>query len=180
MRLCRNSLAVTFAAVVMLTACGQTAPADRLVEGSAFPDIDLTGLNRPDASLASYHGRIVILNIWATWCGACLHELPALQGLSEQLDPEHFAVVGMSVDSERYAANEFMRERQIMFDNYIDVEQHIARDILAVRVYPDTFVISPNGTLWRKIAGERDWSQPAVVEALRAARRGDRSGLLQL
>ena len=178
MRLFRSTAIILLAA--LLTACGQTAPADRLVEGRPFPPLTLTGLNRPDAELGSYHGRVVILNIWATWCGACLHELPALQALSEQLDPQHFAVVGLSVDSQRVVAMEFMRDRHIAFDNYIDAQQRIAKDILSVRVYPDTFVISPNGTLWHSISGERDWNRQSVVEALEAARRGDRSALSKL
>lgn len=167
-------------ALMLLASCSQTPPADRLLEGRPFPTVQLTGLDRDDAAVADFRGRVVVLNVWASWCGPCLYELPSLQRLSEQLDPQHFAVITLSVDNDQLLAREFLLEQKITLANYIDPQQRIANDVLAVRVYPDTFIISPNGTLWRSIAGEREWDSVAVMEALESALRGDLEALMRL
>lgn len=168
-------------AVALLTAgCPQTPPADRLVEGRPFPVLHLTGLDRADATLTDFRGRVLILNVWASWCGPCLYELPSLQRLAQQLDPQRFAVVALSVDEEPLLAREFLREQHITLATYIDAQQHIATSMLAVRIYPDTFIISPDGVLWRGIAGERQWDDPQVVQALETAAQGDLTALMRL
>ena len=50
--------------------------------------------------LSMFRGRVILLNLWATWCGPCVYEMPALDRLSTKLDGSHFAVVPVSIGAE--------------------------------------------------------------------------------
>jgi thiol-disulfide isomerase/thioredoxin len=155
-----------------LSACGQAPPPDVLVEGRRFPALTLTDFNGSHESMERYRGRLVILNVWATWCAPCRQEMPALERLHRKLDPARFAVIGLSVDSEGEIAQEFLRERGISFRNYLDEDSALARRLLGIRVYPVTFIIAPDGVLLRRIVGERDWDRPGLPEILQSAADG--------
>ncbi len=180
-RAMRTALRIFIALVLLFAAaCGQAPPPDRLTEGGAFPPLLLPHFDGGHTAFNAYRGKLVILNIWATWCAPCRAELPSLDRLAARLDPARFAVIGLSVDSEKDIAREFLRERDIHFRNYIDLDQQISRDILGVRVYPDTFLIGPQGKLLRRIVGERDWGEAPVAALLERALAGDNSALAQL
>ncbi len=180
-RLLRYALSVVLAGALLLSAgCDQAPPPDRLTEGGAFPALHLPRFEGGTTPFESYRGRLVVLNVWATWCPPCRAELPSLDRLASQLDARHFAVIGLSVDSEADIAREFLRERNVGFPSYIDADQRISRDILEIRAYPVTFIVGPQGRLLRRIVGEREWDAPGVVAALRAAFAGDTRALESL
>ncbi len=165
----------------LLMACGRGPAGDDLVEGRFFPPLLLQSLYGEERkAIADYRGRLVILNVWATWCPPCRRELPGLQRLQDRLDPGQYVVLGLSVDDDADFAREYLLERGIVFENFIDAGGRDARRLLGIRAYPDTFVISPDGVLLRSIAGERDWDAPAVAQALEAAFAGDAAALAGL
>lgn len=145
--------------------------------GDPFPDLLLPGLDRPDLAVSELRDRVVVLNVWATWCPPCRRELPSLQRLTEKLDAEQFAVIGLSVDDDDHLPREYLIDRKIELVSYIDRDMAIANGVLGVQVYPDTFIIGRDGTLQARIEGEREWDSPAVIAALEAAYRGDRVAL---
>jgi len=159
------------AAVAGLGGCSQ-AVTRNLVTGRMFPDITLTRLNGATTPFTDYRGKLVVLNVWATWCGPCRRELPSLEHLHKLLDPARFAVIALSVDSDDYVVHEYLRDRRITLTSYIDKDTRIADGVFGVRVYPDTFVIGPHGRLLGQYAGGRRWDSPKVVAAIRAARNG--------
>ncbi len=162
----------------LLAACGQGPPADRLIEGRPFPYLSLHEFDgSATRSIEDYRGRIVVLNVWATWCPPCRRELPSLERLHGRLDPGHFAVIAMSVDSDADIAMEFLLDRGVSFKSYFDRDGDAADRVLGIRIYPDTFIISADGTLLRKFVGEREWDDPRLIAALEAARDGDPGGL---
>lgn len=167
------ALAVIVFCLLLPVACDQGPPADRLLEGRPFPQLVLVEFDGGERSIAEYRGRLVVLNVWATWCAPCRKELPSLERMNARLDPDRFAVIGMSVDSDIDIAQEYLLDRGITFKSYIDLNGEAVSDLLEIRVYPDTFIISPDGVLLRKIVGERDWEDPELLEALRAAAHGD-------
>ncbi len=167
---------------LLLTACemGQEPVADsshRIKPGEPFPEVVLAGLDREDLPIAQLRGKLVVLNVWATWCRPCRNELPSLQRLAEQLDPERFAVLGLSVDDDKHHPREYLIDRKIRLVSYIDLQMEIARDRLGVQGYPDTYLIGPDGRLLISIEGEREWDSPVVIAALEAAYAGDAASL---
>jgi len=165
---------------LMLVACGQQQPADGLHEGQLFPPLKLTGLDRPDITIDDLRGRWLVLNVWATWCGPCRKELGSLQQLSQHFSRDKLQVIGLNVDADVHVAREFMRDEGVSIANYTDPDMTIAQTLLGIRTYPDTFIIAPDGTLWRSISGERDWISDTVTTALEQALAGHTEALSQI
>lgn len=161
--------------LIPLVAC-QPAASDK---PQRFPKLQLTGVDGTQTASSEWHGRWVILNIWATWCPPCRREMPSLQKLHQHSDPQQLAVIGLTVDDDNHLVREFLTQSGVTFRNFIDPDD-IAADALAIQAYPQTLIIDPNGTIIRRIIGERDWNSPAVHHALQQAKQGNLSPLQQL
>ena len=143
-----------------------------VMPGESLSALSLPGLDRDDLLISEYQGKIVVLNIWATWCPPCRRELPSLQRLGEQLDSKRFAVLALSVDDDKHHPREYLIDRKIQITSYIDLDMSIAKK-LGAQVYPDTYLIGPEGRLLMNVEGEREWDSPLVIAALEAAYLGD-------
>ncbi|MFC1750373.1 TlpA family protein disulfide reductase, partial [Pseudomonadota bacterium] len=162
----------------LLTACTQDhRPTDILVVGEPFPNIPLVSLNGEAATLADYRGKLVVLNLWATWCEPCRREMPNLQQLSDMLDTKRFAVLGVAGEDDAHVAREYLRDKEITFASHIDVGQEVATHQLGVQLYPYTFIIGPDGVFLQRYPGPREWHRPEVIELLESAFNGDYSDL---
>ena len=106
-KLKRRAAALLLAAA--LGGCAQhSAPPDHIVTGQPFPTLQVNDLEGRAAVLAAERGKLVVLNVWATWCAACRKELPSLQRLSGDLDPRRFAVIGLSLDNDAHDVREYL------------------------------------------------------------------------
>ena len=158
---------------ILASGCGAPAsPPDRLVEGQPFPPVMLRGLDGGTAPLAAYRGRLVVLNVWATWCAPCRKELPSLQRLSRSVDPQRVVVMGLTLDDDVHVVREYLIDKGITFPNFIDQGMRIANDTFGLRVYPGTFFIGTDGKLLGRVIGERTWDTPEVIHALEEAYQG--------
>lgn len=151
----------------LLGACDKPpAPAAApLVEGQPFPAFMLDFISSRNDAASAWQGKILVLNIWATWCPPCRREMPDLEHLSKTLDPKRFAVIGLSVDADTLLAAEFLLQHGITFANFFDQNGQVARP-MALQAYPQTFVIAPDRTLLRRIIGHREWGSPEMVSLL--------------
>src|SRR2546428_6565287 len=64
--------------------------------GESAPRFDLPTLAEGSASLGDFHGQVVVLNFWATWCPPCVEETPSLEKFAEQMRPDGVAAVGVT------------------------------------------------------------------------------------
>jgi len=96
---------------------------------------------RPGETVAldDYQGKVVVLNIWGSWCGPCREEMPDLQLVQDQLRDSGVAVLGLDVRDDRAAAEDFRRDRGITFDSIYDPP---ARNLAVLRGYPRNTVPS--------------------------------------
>src|SRR2546430_893986 len=133
-----------------LVAVGSRAP--------AFRAIDLrTG--RP-TSLADYRGRVILLNVWATWCPPCRVEMPSLQRLHRKLAGPDFAVVSVSIDDgDSSGVMKFVRELGLGFDILQDKSGSI-QHIYQTTGVPESFVIDRDGVIIKKVIGAAEWDGP--------------------
>lgn len=122
-----------------------------------FPQLQLTSLKGEAVNTAQFAGKVIVLNVWATWCAPCRKELPSLQRLSEILDPQFFAVVGMSIDADDHVVREFLIERKVTFTNLQDADMRVAREVLGVSAYPSTYLITAGGVVQRVVRGAQEW-----------------------
>ncbi|MFZ5593658.1 MAG: TlpA family protein disulfide reductase [Pseudomonadota bacterium] len=134
-----------------------------------FPSISFMTLDGGVIPFESFRGKLVVLNIWATWCSPCRREMPALERLSRSLDPQRFAVIGLSVDEDEHVVREYLNDKGITFARFIDKDLKIVHDLLGVGVYPTTILIAPDGTLIGRMVGPRQWESRAMHDLLRDA-----------
>lgn len=138
---------------------GQPAP--------AYRTISLTG---DSVSLDQVRGRVVLLNVWATWCHPCREEIPILQALHERYAPQGLDLVGVSVDArgEEATVREFARDFEMTYPLWLDPDERVQSTFLAIGV-PATFLIDRRGVLrWRHIGPVRG-NDSTLVRALEHA-----------
>lgn len=164
-------LAGAIALLGLLSAC--TKPA---TDEAFFPKLALTGLDGTQTSIEAFRGKLLVLNVWATWCPPCRREMPSLEQLSKTVDGSRIVVAGISVDSDANAVQEFLSQSGVTFPNFRDAPGNIA-NALGVQVYPETLLIAPDGKVVHRIMGERDWNNPVMLQALEEAYQGKRSEL---
>lgn len=120
---------------------GQILPAyqAKRLDGSAF---DLT----------TERNKVVLLNVWATWCGPCVYEIPELQALHDKYGPRGFEVIGASVDEGApEAVQAFVSEHKMGYPVVLDPEGKVA-GLLDASVLPTTVLIDRGGRIvWKKI-----------------------------
>lgn len=119
------------------------------------------------AALADYAGEVVLLNIWATWCGPCRVEMPSMQRLQEQLGPRGLRIVAVSVDDPGASGKirAFADELGLTFTLLHDPSKAIERTYQTTGV-PETFLIGRDGTIRRRSIGAEDWASAANVAQL--------------
>lgn len=161
----RRTIAISLL-VLTFAACDKPA-VPLLVEGQAFPSFMLDFVSRANPTAPSQQGKMLVLNVWATWCPPCRQEMPGLERLSKTLDPKRFVVIGVSIDDDAFLVAEFLEQYGITFTNILDQSGKRSRP-LELQVYPETFVIAGDGTLVRRITGRRDWGNPDTVKMLEA------------
>jgi len=153
--------------IVMHANRAPAIPEGSTARGAFLPDMRLQGLDGDARNFADYRGRLAVINVWATWCAPCRAELPSLQRLREQLDPDRFVVLGISIDADRDFVGEFLRDLNIGYVNFLDPERRITEQVLGVRRYPQTLIVGPDGKLLRRVVGGREWDRPEIVANIR-------------
>lgn len=117
----------------------------------------------------SLRGRVVLVNIWATWCPPCRAEMPALQQLASSHADEPFVLLGLSVDRGPAASvDAFLRERGITYPNAI-IGDEVLRAFGGVRGYPTSFLLDKRGVLRHTVLGPVAplTLRPAIARLLR-------------
>jgi cytochrome c biogenesis protein CcmG, thiol:disulfide interchange protein DsbE len=97
-------------------------------------------------SLTDYRGKVVVLNVWASWCDPCREESPLLQRWHERIEPRGGMVLGVDVLDVSSDAREFIREYELTYPQLRDKDGD-AIEQLGVVGYPETFVIDRRGRI---------------------------------
>lgn len=143
----------------------------RLTPPGATKDFTTPAPGGGTVSLASYRGRVVFLNFWATWCPPCLVEMPAMERLHERLRDKGLVVLAISLDTDGEAAvAPFLKERGFTFPVGLDPQQRVG-SLYGVRALPSTFLLDRKGRVVAQALGPREWDGPAgfaVIDALLA------------
>ena len=132
--------------------------------GSKAPPIQGVTLDsaRREKSLADYKGKVVLLNVWATWCEPCRVEMPSIEKLHKEFGTQGLAVVAISVDDPGAETRilDFVKEYGLTFEVLHDPRQVTTRHY-QITGYPETFIIARDGTIRRKLIGAANWSSDA-------------------
>ncbi len=148
--------------LALLTACNRgvrPAQLDRPAPDFTVSDGSTT------VHLASYRGRVVLLNFWATWCAPCIVEIPSLLQLHHQMPS--LAILAVSVDEDPDAYASFIRERHVDFITVRDPSES-APKLFHTDMWPETYLIDRKGVIRAKFIGAQDWSSPEMLQFLRS------------
>ena len=139
-------------------------------EPKALPDLQFQdGAGKP-VKLSDWKGRVVLLNLWATWCAPCRKEMPDLSKLEKELGSDQFEVVAISVDRKGAEASAaFLKETGV--DNlklYIEPSTKIVNDVQSAGL-PATILVDRQGRELGRILGPADWASPEAIALVKAA-----------
>jgi thiol-disulfide isomerase/thioredoxin len=171
--------ALAAASVLALSACGQPhkAPAQqhanalaKLKEDAAparVPPVSFVDAQGTRHTLAEFHGRYVLLNLWATWCGPCVRELPALAHLQGALGPQRLAVVPVSVGHDSAADTvKFLKAQKADLPAYLDTGSVFLHAFGATGL-PLTLLVDPKGREIARASGAVRWDAPDSIAHFR-------------
>ena len=133
------------------------------------PELRFADAEGRAVTLADFRGRLVVLNLWATWCAPCVEELPTLDRLQARLGGPQFAVVALSLDRDGLAAvAPFLEQHGIKrLTIYLD-PANAASHALTLRGLPTTLVVGPDGNEIGRLEGAAAWDAPAAEAFLRS------------
>jgi thiol-disulfide isomerase/thioredoxin len=134
----------------------------RVVEANDMaPQFSLTADNGQTVSLPNFGGKVLLLNFWASWCGPCVEETPSLSKLARDYASKGLVVLGVSVDKDPQAYQNFLRKYSPAFLTARDLKIH---EDYGTYMYPETYIIDAKGRVLLKIAEPADWSDPKVTQ----------------
>jgi thiol-disulfide isomerase/thioredoxin len=138
--------------------------------GTSFPGFKAARADGTMVDLATLKGKVVLMNLWATWCGPCQEEIPELEALYEKDQAKGFEIAGISVDSagSEKAIADFVRLHKMTYPVYLDPDSR-STDLLRTSVLPTSILLDRNGIVLWHHAGMVRAADPDFSAALQKA-----------
>ena len=128
--------------------------------GAPAPDFRLWDLNGHAVSLADQRGHVVLLNFWATWCGPCRVEMPAMERLYREFNRKGFEILAVSTDPQGAAVTRPFRDSLLLTFPILHDSDYRVGVQYGARTLPMTFLVDRRGIVRHRIFGARDWHSP--------------------
>ena len=136
--------------------------------GDEAPNFILRYLAGNAMSLSQLRGKVVLLNFWATWCGPCRVEMPAMEQLYRTLPRGEFEILAVSTDAQGATVTRpFQKRMGFTFPILHDSEYRVGL-AYGARTIPVTFMVDRQGVVRQKIFGARDWDSPEARDLIQA------------
>jgi thiol-disulfide isomerase/thioredoxin len=166
--------AVDLARKIAPLATGEVAAVNVAKQPLRLPDLAFQDGDGKPVTLASFRGRTVLLNLWATWCVPCRKEMPALDALEQRLGGPSFDVVAINIDTrDPDKPKAFLKEISVeKLAYYADPDAKAFQDLKSVgRAFgmPTTLLVDPQGCEIGTIAGPAEWASDDAVKLIQAA-----------
>ena len=130
--------------------------------GKAAPQFVLNDGTRT-IDLSKLRGRVVVLNLWATYCAPCIEELPSLLEMQKRM-PE-IAVVAVSIDQDPDVYHKFLLDHHVDLLTVRDEEMRV-NALYGTAQIPETYIIDRQGIVRRKFVSAQDWTSPEIMSFL--------------
>jgi cytochrome c biogenesis protein CcmG, thiol:disulfide interchange protein DsbE len=144
--------------------------------GTKAPDFKAYTLDSvpKQKTLADYRGRVLMINVWATWCLPCRVEMPSIEALNKEYAPKGLKIVAVSIDDPGTDSTirAFVKQYGLTFEVLHDPQGKIS-EAYDITGYPETFILGKDGVIRRKLMSATNWNAPesrALVDRLLAER----------
>ncbi len=128
------------------------------------PDFALKNVQGDSIKLSDYKGKVILLNFWATWCGACKEEMASMQNLYSSLKADGVEVLAISIDRwNEDRVQEFARDNNLSFPVLLDQDQKVRRQYHVMGL-PTSYLIDAEGKIRGYASGARAWDSPDSME----------------
>ena len=134
------------------------------------PAFTLTSRAGKPVSLADLKGQVVMINFWASWCGPCRQEFPALDEMYKKYKPMGFEMVGINVESEKSDAEKFLGATPVSFPILFDPDNKVS-GTYGVSAMPTTFLVDRQGRLRWQHRAYKAGDEALYIEQIRAMLR---------
>ena len=132
--------------------------------GSTAPDFTVQD-TQTKVTLSQFHGQVVVLNFWATWCAPCVEEVPSLVEMQRRMKARGVTVIAVSVDVDDSAYRQFVKDHGVSLLTVRDPDQK-SNGLYGTFKFPETYIIDRNGVMRRKFIGAVDWTEPEITDFL--------------
>jgi thiol-disulfide isomerase/thioredoxin len=133
------------------------------------PEVTFVDKDGQPRSLKEWRGKVVLLNLWATWCAPCRKEMPSLDRLSRELGSDKFEVVALAIDrAGKDAAGRFLDQVQATgLKLYVDGTARMSTPLKVVGL-PTTLLIDKDGREIGRLTGPAEWDAPEAQALIKA------------
>jgi peroxiredoxin len=132
--------------------------------GTAAPDFTLQDSEKK-VTLSQFHGQIVVLNFWGTFCPPCIEEMPSLVEMQRRMKAKGVTVVAVSIDEDEGAYRLFLKQHNVDLLTVRDAAQTVPA-LYGTHGWPETYIIDRSGVMRRKFIGAVDWTEPEITDFL--------------
>ena len=137
-----------------------------VVVGDSAPSFSVTTKTGKTIGPRNFEGQLLMVNFWATWCPPCIEETPALNALHQRFGSRGLTILGISVDQNEKAYDDFVERFRIGYQVARDPDADISSGFGTYK-YPETYIIDRNGKVLEKIIGA-DWNLEQLSKRLEA------------
>ena len=140
--------------------------------GGPAPDFELWNLENQPMTLSGHRGRVIMLNFWATWCGPCRVEMPAMEQLYHVFGRKDCEILAISTDAQGPSVTRpFRDDMRLTFPILHDSDFRVGVTY-GTRTLPMTFLVNRHGIITHRIFGARDWFSPEAKQMIQTLIQG--------
>lgn len=129
--------------------------------GDSAPNFSVPALPSGSMDLKDYRGQVVVVNLWATWCPPCVEETPSLVDFAEKMRNHGVVVLGISVDEDETALQDFVQKNHISYPIGRDPDRSLSARFGTYQ-FPETYILDRRGLVAEKVVGPTDWDDPRM------------------
>ncbi len=126
---------------------------------------ELPNLNNEKVDINSFKSNVVLVNFWASWCGPCRKEMPAMEKLYRKYKERGFVILGINYMEKKDKAINFMKEMNLTFPTLLDTNGSVAK-LFNVYAIPSSFLIDKKGRVRGTVYGAREWDDHGALEII--------------
>ncbi len=134
-------------------------------EPTKTTDAKFMNINGKNSKLSDFKGKVIMLNLWATWCPPCRAEMPSMQKLYDDFKNKNFVITAVSQGENLDTVKNFLKNNNYSFPIFIDINNEIAR-VYSTGSIPTTYLIDKEGYLIARFVGGRDWYSKESIDLI--------------